>query len=181
MSDSKIILDLFKTLNKENIICAYHGDFSYQVVNGLLKDLKHNLKDPSFNKTSAKKTYNTLVECLENINKHSSDEQKDGKNEGLFVLSQDDTGFYINVGNLINNSDEQDLRIKLDQANNMTREELKERYREIIKNGSISNKGGAGLGIIDIAIKSGSKLNYEFHEYNEKLKFFTLDLHIKHN
>ena len=45
----------------------------------------------------------------------------------------------------------------------MTREELKAHYSTIIKNGKISERGGAGLGMTDIALKARSKLNYTFN------------------
>jgi hypothetical protein len=52
---------------------------------------------------------------------------------------------------------------------------LKSLYKEIIKGGSgLTNKGGAGLGFVDMARKSGQKLEYEFEELGEGLSFFSL-------
>jgi hypothetical protein len=45
----------------------------------------------------------------------------------------------------------------------------------------ISEKGGAGLGLIDIAKKTGSKLSYQFKELNDEVSFFILTSTIKRN
>lgn len=167
----------------ENIICAYHGDFNYQVVNGLLINAKKDLNKPEVDKKAAKKTYKVLVECLENIHKHATileSMDKNISNEGIFILTHKYNRYIITVGNIIANSEEEALRKNFNDVNLMNRDELKQRYREIITNTEISHKGGAGLGIIDMALKSESKINYEFHVYNEHLKFLTLEIEIKY-
>ena len=42
----------------------------------------------------------------------------------------------------------------------------------------MSVKGGGGLGLIDIARKSGEKLQYNIREINESFSFFTLTVKI---
>ena len=41
-------------------------------------------------------------------------------------------------------------------------------------NGKLSEKGGGGLGLIDIAKKSRNKLGYSFKEIDKDYSFFTL-------
>ena len=52
--------------------------------------------------------------------------------------------------------------------------ELKEFYKSILNNGIRSLNGGSGLGMIDIARKTGEKLEYNFLEIDDKVSFFTL-------
>ena len=42
----------------------------------------------------------------------------------------------------------------------------------------MSEKGGGGLGMIDIARKSGQKLDYEFLPIDDVFAFFTLTIKI---
>ena len=179
---SGLILDLFNTMNSQNIICAYHGIFTYDIVNKLLINVKSDLSLPEIEKRAAKKVYKVLVECLENIHKHASviENVNTGvKNEGIFILSKQPNSYYIKVGNLVKNEEVIDLSNNFDRVNKLNKEQLKELYREKIKLAEISKKGGAGLGIIDMALKSESKLNYDFKTYNKELKFLTLDIEIK--
>ena len=44
---------------------------------------------------------------------------------------------------------------------------------------SISSKGGAGLGIIDMALKSGNKFEYSFNQIDDSNSFFTLKVKVE--
>jgi hypothetical protein len=49
---------------------------------------------------------------------------------------------------------------------------------EVLTNGVISSKGGAGLGFITMAMKSKNKLNYRVEKINEALSFFSVEVKI---
>ena len=51
-------------------------------------------------------------------------------------------------------------------------------YKQQIKSGSLSDRGGAGLGLIDIARKTGKKLEYQFLTLNEEYLYFILKVEI---
>ena len=51
---------------------------------------------------------------------------------------------------------------------------LKQLYKEIIKGTEISDKGGAGLGFVDMARKSGNGLEYSFEKLDSEYSFFSL-------
>jgi hypothetical protein len=51
---------------------------------------------------------------------------------------------------------------------------LKQYYMGHLENNQLSEKGGAGLGFITIAMKSGNKLSYEFNKINENTSLFLL-------
>ena len=69
-------------------------------------------------------------------------------------------------------------RRKLQKINSLDKEHLREYYREVLGNGAITEKGTAGLGMIDIARKSGNKLEYEFLEIDKYFSFFSLNVKI---
>lgn len=184
MSDNLYIQQVYNVMHKNNIICAYHGDFNYNVINSLLITIKNKLNQNEHLKRAAKKTYKVVVECLENVHKHSnvSAEQKDDGSQffrtGFFVLVEDKNGYKVTVGNFINNENQDELEQKIIQVNKLNNEELKKTYNEVLMSTSISEKGGASLGIIDMVLKSGSKLNYTFHKHNSSASFFVLEVNI---
>ena len=71
-----------------------------------------------------------------------------------------------------------DISGKIDYINSLDRDQLKAYYKEVLNNGVLSKKGGGGLGLIDIARRSGSKLEYNIREINEGFSFFTLTVKI---
>ena len=60
----------------------------------------------------------------------------------------------------------------------MNADELKLFYKETLNNGTMNIKRGGGLGLIDIARKSGEKLQYNIREINDSFSFFTLTVKI---
>ena len=70
------------------------------------------------------------------------------------------------------------LDARLKEINMMTQEQLKEYYKKVLANGEMSAKGGGGLGMIDIARKTGEKLNFAFMPIDDKYSFFSLNIKI---
>jgi hypothetical protein len=62
----------------------------------------------------------------------------------------------------------------LENINSLGKEELNDLYKKQIKEGRLSDKGGAGLGFIDIVRKTGKKLEYHFLPIDPNTSFFLL-------
>ena len=60
----------------------------------------------------------------------------------------------------------------------MSAGELKIKYLAKLNSTKLSDKGGAGLGLMDIARKSGKKLEYDFENISEKISFFSLIVNV---
>ena len=65
---------------------------------------------------------------------------------------------------------------RIDLLNAMDELELKQAYKKTLREGSFSDKGGAGLGLIEIARKSTEKLRYDFDDTGEGRYFFTFNV-----
>ena len=62
--------------------------------------------------------------------------------------------------------------------NAMSAEQLRAFYQESLSVAELSEKGGAGLGILDMARKSKMPLEYEFVPIDEHYSFFILAIAI---
>jgi hypothetical protein len=82
--------------------------------------------------------------------------------------------YSVTTGNAVDNSKIADLKRLLEQVNSLEKDELTELYKKQIKEGRLSDKGGAGLGFIDIKRKTGRNLEYHFLPINEQTSFFLL-------
>lgn len=169
-------ISLFNLIADEDVIYAYHGDFNYNLTNTLLTDLKTELGKSELSRTITKKTYKILVECLENVYKHATRKNSKKDNEGLFVLSRREEGYFVSIGNAVDTEEVAELKKHLDEVNELNKERLRKKYRESLLDAKISDKGGAGLGIIDIALKLGDKLQYTFLKHTPNEHFFCLEL-----
>jgi hypothetical protein len=134
------------------------------------------IKEEDYN-TVQKKVFHVMVECLQNISKHAENRNnivtsKDGR--GIFMISKDKSEYNVTTGNVVDNDKVVILRDILESINKLDKEGLKKLYKQQMREGRLSERGGAGLGFIDIARKTGQKLIYSFLTINEEKSFFVL-------
>ncbi len=122
-----------------------------------------------------------MVETLQNMNKHSDELAQDSNQQigkGLFMIGKKEETYFIITSNRISKEKRPALEAALDQVNNATKDELKQMYKTQIKEGTISSRGGAGLGLIDIARKTDEPIDYQFLPLEENAFFFLLKVEI---
>ena len=172
----KYIYELHKTMLARNLILVYEGEFTQEITKSVLAMAERNMDSMGEESGIKRKVFNVMVECLQNIVKHSEDlnRQMEQKSTAIFMIGKQDNAYIITSGNPIKNEDVEHLRSKLDQINSLDKEGLKQLYKDIIKSTSLSEKGGAGLGFVDMARKSGSPLEYDFEKLDSQYSFFSL-------
>lgn len=174
------IYDLHRTMMSQNLILVYQGEFTQETTKSILAMAERNLDSTGEESSIKRKVFNVMVEMLQNIVKHS-DELIDGEvhsHTAIFLIGKEKDRFTIMAGNPIKKTNKDSLEKKLNQINGLDKEGLKEMYKEIIKNTTISDKGGAGLGFVDMARKSGEQLDFEFPEMSSDYYFFCLKVSV---
>lgn len=174
------IYDLHRTMMAQKLILVYEGDFTQESTKSILAMAERNLDTSGEDSSIKRKVFNVMVEALQNIVKHS-DELIDGtmhSHAAIFLIGRDEKKYTIMSGNPIRKGNIDKLKGALEKINTLDKDGLKELYKEIIKNTTISEKGGAGLGFVDMARKSGEKLEYEFPEMNTDYAFFCLKVSV---
>ena len=97
------------------------------------------------------------------------------------MVSKGKTDYHVTTGNVIENDKIEELTAMLNHINGLDKEGLKQLYKSQMKEGRLSEKGGAGLGFIDIARKTGNKLEFHFLPIDESSSFFLLTSSISRN
>ena len=164
----------------QNLILVYQGDFTQESTKSILSMAERNLDSSGEDSSIKRKVFNVMVEALQNIVKHS-DELVDGQtrnHSAIFLIGKEANRYSIMSGNPVQKTNVPKLQKSLDHINGLDKDGLKELYKEIIKNTTISEKGGAGLGFVDMARKSGGKLEFEFPEMNSEYCFFCLKVNV---
>lgn len=176
----KFIYDLHQLMVAHKVILIYEGDFTQETTKSILTMAERNLESSGEESSIKKKIFNVMVEALQNIVKHS-DETREGDathHAAIFLIGHERSQYSIMSGNPVKNENIPALRGALERINSLDKEGLKELYKEIIKNTTISDKGGAGLGFVDMARKSGEKLEWAFTPMNDDQSFFCLKVNI---
>lgn len=175
------INEYYETLKGSNTLLSYQGIITSEVINTLLEQVENKLNHIEGENKLRKKLYNVLVEVLQNLYHHVED-LPDGVHEnirnkfGSIIINTSDSGYKISSGNFISSNRIKIVKDKIDKVNSLTQDELKDMYKFILNHQKLTAKGGGGLGLVDIARKTGNKFDYSFHNVNNEYYFFNLDI-----
>ena len=176
MKDLTDAIEIFDVMGKTNILLAFCGRFDHTMNTSLLLNSKTELNDLGEAFGVNKKVYNVLVESVENVTRHAL-HGNENNIKSLLLLCESENTYSIITCNAVLNTSVIPLKERLDGIIKQSKEELKTNYREQILAERIS-ENGAGLGIIDIAIKTDNKIRYHFKPYsaNTSLYFFQAEI-----
>ncbi len=174
------VIDLFKGIEKGDLEYIYKGEVTSTVVTNILDLAKLNLEDIDLKPVSSR-IYFILGEGLQNISRHQDKVDGTTPSDSIILISKQKNTYNITTGNLIKADKKAELEEKFKKINSMTIEELRSFARYIRKNYTLSEKGGANLGLVEMAKRSGSKLIYGFKEYLPDFYFFyfTIELDLR--
>ena len=168
-------------VEKKEVLIIHYGPLSYEEIGYLLNKMTAILDRYAFGITVKKKVYAAMVESLENIYKHQDSIEGNTNFLPKFNLQLDDKYICLSVSNSVSKSKLPALKGRLDKVNLLDKGGLKEYYKEIILSGNVSQKGGAGLGIVNIAKVTENKLDYSFDEIDAEHSYFTLRIKVLQN
>jgi len=158
-------------------ILSYQGPLSFSTIDWLLSEFKMAAQDHDLSFKTYKKMISVMIEALENISKYSDQFKCNGERTSGFCpslqISVNDSEIEMETTNPVKKKDVSPLRSRIDKVNSQDSAALKELYRSIITNGEFSSKGGAGLGFIEMAKTTGSKLEYAFENLTKEYSLYT--------
>ncbi|MDH3710193.1 MAG: SiaB family protein kinase [Cyclobacteriaceae bacterium] len=161
------------------ILLSYRGTVTDELFDTILELAEHKLDQEQTSKQVKRKVFKVLVESLQNVYHHFDDLPLTTESFPVtFTLEKDKLTYCISTGNHILITKVEELRNLIEDVNNMDRKQLKSFYRNRLGDGSFSERGGAGLGIVDIIRKSGEKITYDFRRVNEDYSYFSLKVKV---
>ena len=173
----EFVYDFYRSMKAHEITLVYEGEITHQITKAFTSLTESNMAKAEESNTVQKKVFHVMVECLQNISKHadtfgSGDYLFAGR--GIFMVSKGTEDYHVTTGNVIENRKIEELTEMLEEINSLDKEGLKQLYKKQMREGRLSDKGGAGLGFIDIVRKTGNKLEYHFLPIDETNSFFLL-------
>lgn len=169
----------FIDIEKDDLEYVYRGEITPRLVMDILDMAKTNLAKADDTRKMRSRIYYIMGEGLQNITRHQADnEEKDDDNSAIIVIHKRRHKYVIATGNLMLRADEEPLRNKLEKINHLDNEGLKEFSRETRTLTGLSEKGGASLGLIEMAKRSGNKLDYMIKSVDDKYSYFYLTTEI---
>lgn len=174
---------LYKLMEDEDSVLSFKGIITEDLLAYVLQIMESNMSGSNHTTQTKKRVYSILIECIQNLYYHNELREEisaldRNHSAALIVVTRREDKFEIKTGNYILNERAEQLAKRITYINQLSRIELRNLYREVLTNGEVSLKGGAGLGLIDIARKSRNKLECHFQPMNSEFSFFSLNIRI---
>ena len=175
--------NLFKSLQSDNLAFMYSGVVSDSITHKIIELTQSNI-DSAGNFVRLKNKISFLMaECYQNVARHSKfsvDFVDPLDLKGAFYVRSFTNTFHIGSVNAIKTENIDSIREKLNQVNSLSPEDLRSLQKQVLRKGKLSDRGGAGLGIIEMARRTGEEILYEFIPLPNGLSLFFIQLSI-HN
>ncbi|MBK6832880.1 MAG: hypothetical protein IPG89_00850 [Bacteroidetes bacterium] len=167
---------LLKELSSDHTVLVKHfGDLAQESISSLEGQVESSIIESAIAKGPLRKIFFISVETLQNMLIHGH-KNLDGQQRSFFILTKDNTKVDMISANLISNKAVPILEKQIETINDFEDPAaLKQYYMEHLENNQLSEKGGAGLGFITIAMKSGNKLKVSFEKIDENYSLFLLN------
>ncbi len=168
----ELINRLRQKLSDEHLMFAYRGEVTGDNSVGLLTLLEREMEFSDFSLLGRKRLFMFVLENLQNITRHGV--TKSEAITSLVVYNKTADGYTVSTGNALRKSEVKGLKNNLEKINSLEPDKIREVYRTMLQDSNIGSKGGAGLGLMEMARKTGNKLDYDFLPIDDKYSYFIL-------
>ncbi len=166
----------FQSMGSHQLIFAYRGSLSNDLISAVIQLVDSKLKELEAPFRQKKSIINILIEGLQNSLFHAIENNNQKNHECVFLLSRQGKSFIIRIGNFIDRSHEDVLRNKINHLNSLDADQIQQMYLDVLDNGQLSDKGGAGLGFLRMIRDSGNKIAYAFEAPEGEKVFYSIEI-----
>ena len=175
------VKDLELQLHANNIIFAFSGAISYNVLSAISLSIKGELNNTKGSGKELFNVYYILIELIQNIMNYSykRDEESNNGSGTCFVIHDKETSkFKVCAGNVVSQEQAVKIKQKLNKINSFDEKELKTYYKELRRSGKDAHDKGGGLGFVEIARKAKGKLDFNITKINDEISYFEINVNI---
>lgn len=175
----KFIHSVSEMMQQHNMHYFYRGNFTQEIIVDILTLVEKNFLGENAPSKVRKKIYNLMIEALQNITRHQAPAPAPQfENTNITAIQGKPDRYMLSTANIIANDDIPKIKKRIDYINSQDAESLKKYYKSQLIQGNISEKGGAGLGFIDMARRSGNYLAYDFYPIDRNTSYFYFRMEI---
>lgn len=163
---------LREEMQENQFLLSYRGSFTQEVNKGLLALTEKKLHMDGTAEALRKKVFQVMVECLQNICKSPPEHEQ--SQQAVIMIGRDGDQYVVYSGNIVSNELMESYRGRLSGLNAMNKEEKRELFRKLMLSKDVVDETGIDIGLVDIAKRSGNKLEFDFVRIDEHNSFFSL-------
>jgi len=175
-----------KSLKESDISVIYSGPIWAGGIDGIAEMLQNRLSFDEMPLSASQSVFSVFVEQMNNMLMYSAEketfEHSSGAKEaarGIFVLGIRERTYFVNTGNFVTVKNADILKNRIEYLNNMDKQELRKFFKEQARSENNNEESkGAGLGLIEIARRATSKIEYELLNQPDGMVYFTMHVTI---
>jgi hypothetical protein len=177
------MLDYNRMLIDNNISIIYSGPLWADGIDGLAEFLQRRLDMDEMPLGASQSVFSVFVEQLNNMLMYSTDKQHFERLEtapletakGIFLMGKHDKMYFLQTGNFMKDGSVELLRNRIDHLNSLDKQQLRQflKKQRGAEDDNPESKGG-GLGLIEVARRASSKIDYEFIPCGGGITYFTM-------
>ncbi len=169
----RIVMD-----DNAKIVVSHFGSFSQDLVSSIAERTEEMLKTRGLGRLVVKRIFSILIEGMQNIRNHGKKDEIDNQ-VGFVILSEKKDCINITFANVITFEDFERVEKYIKEINSYSEETLKSTYLKVLNNSFLSDKNGAGLGLLTMRMKSDNPLEYGFYALKSGKLLFTFKTKVK--
>lgn len=182
------LLGYYKTMRQRNIVLDFRGAISQDMLVGMAELIKIKSYREFGKANTVRKLFSVFVEMAQNIALYSAERINvnpngrgggTGVGAGIITVTENSNGYTITSGNLVENRAIHGITGHCEKINGMDKDELKQFYKKQLKSDRKKGKTGAGIGLIDIARKTGAPVSYKVTPVDDRNSFIALSAKIR--
>lgn len=165
-----VALHLYEKSKADSFVFSYRGPFHAELTSKFVGISEQTINSVDELKKINRKFSFLVVETFQNMLKHGG--QTTAGLFGHYSFRNFKNFLSINSINLVEVDQVDHLVDMVNAINSLSEVELKTAWKSKLVNGEMSDKSGAGLGLLEIARRSGQEMNYKIEDFNDEFKKF---------
>jgi hypothetical protein len=172
-------MDLFQLreqFTKEGILMCFNGPFSHSIIEEMGTAIKNHLAAENIARMAVQDVFAVYIEMTQNARNYLTCKNISVEDMGsaTILISRHGDRYAVTSGNVILKSDVESLVARVEGINALDADALKKAIRQQLRCEIPPGALGAGIGLMEMAKRSNSKLHYSIRDINDRYSFFTL-------
>lgn len=181
------MLEYYNMLRDNHLNIIYSGPLWSEGIEGIAGTLKKRLEFDELPLPASQAVFSVFVEQVNNMLMYSAEKERFEEcgggmadvSKGIFILGTHGKTYFLQSGNTMRSDRTESIKDRIDYLNTLDKKQLRKFYKEQIKKENENTESrGAGLGLIEIARRASSKIEYKFTPLEQGMTFFAMYVEI---
>ena len=173
-------VDFKEKIDKQKFIFSYSGKITQAIVKTLLNMTERKIAILQEEESVKKKIFGVMINCLQTI--CADDKAAESTASSIFMISKDSNGFSVFVGRYMPTPMSTYLGEMIENLNALSHQSIKDLHKEKLKSLDAKDQNynidETTLSIIDIAKRTGQRINFEVRPGENNESFFSIQIKI---